>query len=123
MRRVVVDPIVCDPNNDRLIALAREAVVDVIVSGDTDLLVFERIEVPILGASSRVDELEGRRGACGAYLGAATACCQELEVGVRARDLEPDRDAAVFQEERALRPRFGLYPLVSVGVVPRGCPK
>jgi predicted nucleic acid-binding protein len=42
-----VTPIARDLNDDYLTALAREAVADAIVSGDSDLLVLERIEPPI----------------------------------------------------------------------------
>jgi putative PIN family toxin of toxin-antitoxin system len=52
-----VAPITRDPKDDYLIALAREAGVDAVVSGDADLLVLERIEPPILSPSSLIEEL------------------------------------------------------------------
>lgn len=51
-------PIARDPNDDYLIALARAAHADAIVSGDEDLLVLERIDPPILSPSSLVQALE-----------------------------------------------------------------
>ena len=46
---------------------------------------------------------------------------EELEVvDVGTRDLEPDRDAAAFAEERALRPLLALS--VGLGPVSRVCP-
>jgi putative PIN family toxin of toxin-antitoxin system len=51
-----VSPITQDPKDDYLIALAREAAADAIVSGDADLLL-EGIEPPILNPSSLVEEL------------------------------------------------------------------
>jgi uncharacterized protein len=52
-----VSPITRDPKDDYLIALAREAAVDAIVSGDADLLVLEGIEPPILSPVSLIEEL------------------------------------------------------------------
>jgi putative PIN family toxin of toxin-antitoxin system len=52
------DPIARDPNDDYLIALARAAQADAIVSGDEDLLVLEQIKPPILSPSSLVQTLE-----------------------------------------------------------------
>jgi len=52
-----VSPIAHDPKDDYLIALAREAAADVIVSGDVDLLVLEGIELPILSPSRLIEEL------------------------------------------------------------------
>jgi putative PIN family toxin of toxin-antitoxin system len=51
-----VSPITRDPKDDYLIALAREAAADVIVSGDADLLLLERIEPPILSPSRLIEE-------------------------------------------------------------------
>lgn len=53
----VRDPIARDPHDDYLIALARDAKADAIVSGDEDLLVLELIEPPILSPSRLVAEL------------------------------------------------------------------
>jgi uncharacterized protein len=52
-----VAPIARDPNDDYLIALAREAAADAIVSGDSDLLVLERIEPPILNPGTFVERV------------------------------------------------------------------
>jgi putative PIN family toxin of toxin-antitoxin system len=46
-----------DPNDDYLIALAREAAADLIVSGDADLLVLDEIQPPILSPSRLAAEL------------------------------------------------------------------
>ena len=46
-----------DPNDDYLIALAREATADLIVSGDADLLVLDQIEPPILSPTRLLAEL------------------------------------------------------------------
>jgi predicted nucleic acid-binding protein len=43
-----------DPKDDYLIALAREAGVDAIVSGDADLLVLDHLEPPVLSPTSPV---------------------------------------------------------------------
>jgi len=52
-----VTPIARNPSDDYLIALAREAEADAIVSGDADLLVLEHLELPIVSPSRFVDEL------------------------------------------------------------------
>jgi len=52
-----VAPITRDPKDDYLIALAREAGVGAIVSGDADLLVLERVDPPILSPVRLLEEL------------------------------------------------------------------
>jgi putative PIN family toxin of toxin-antitoxin system len=54
-----VTPIARDPKDDYLIALAREAAVDAIVTGDADLLVIERTDPPILTPARLIEELAG----------------------------------------------------------------
>ena len=51
------DPIARDPNDDYLVALARAAHADAIVSGDEDLLVLELIDPRILSPSGLIQEL------------------------------------------------------------------
>lgn len=52
-----VTPIARDPSDDYLIALAREAEADEIVSGDADLLVLEHVEPRIVSPSRLAEEL------------------------------------------------------------------
>jgi predicted nucleic acid-binding protein len=52
-----VSAITRDPKDDYLIALAREAGVDAIVSGDGDLLVLEGIDPPIVSPGRVVEQL------------------------------------------------------------------
>jgi putative PIN family toxin of toxin-antitoxin system len=53
----VVTPITRDPKDDYLIALAREAGVDAIVSGDAHLLELEGVDTPIVSSSRLVEQL------------------------------------------------------------------
>jgi predicted nucleic acid-binding protein len=52
-----VTPITRDPNDDYLIALARGAGVDAIVSGDADLLALERADPAVVSPSRLVEQL------------------------------------------------------------------
>ena len=54
-----VSPVARDPKDDYLIALAREAAVDAIVSGDADLLVLEQVRPPIVSPGRIVEQLSG----------------------------------------------------------------
>lgn len=52
-----VAPITRDAGDDYLVALAREARADAIVSGDSDLLTLENATPPILSPRSLVEQL------------------------------------------------------------------
>ena len=52
-----VTPITRDPKDDYLVALAREAGVDAIVSGDADLLELGRLDPPVVSPSQLIDQL------------------------------------------------------------------
>jgi putative PIN family toxin of toxin-antitoxin system len=55
-------PAVCrDPDDDYLVALARAARVDALVTGDRDLLVLEDIGVPVITPRALVEELADAR--------------------------------------------------------------
>jgi len=51
-----VTPITRDPKDDYLIALAREAGVDAIVSGDADLVELDRADPPVVSPSRLVEQ-------------------------------------------------------------------
>jgi predicted nucleic acid-binding protein len=52
-----VSPIARDPKDDYLIALAREAAVDALVSGDADLLALAPFDPPIVSPSRALEQL------------------------------------------------------------------
>ena len=58
---VGVAPITRDPSDDYLVALARDARADAIVSGDADLLALEAAAPPILTPRAFVEELSRER--------------------------------------------------------------
>jgi len=56
-----IAPIARDPNDDYLIALARNADADAIVSGDADLLTLEQATPPILSPRAVIEQLSRER--------------------------------------------------------------